>query len=144
MSARPLVCAACDEPSPGPVRRLYYQPRKHGPFFPILEQQKTGVKASLFSAGRVAVCTGCSSHLQRQWITYEKNWTPLEKRKYTLLAGIWRRVKESCKMYIMRDNCIAQLWRTEITDRSTRNKGRIAQTKCWYSLSAKHRWLWHA
>lgn len=84
---RTPVCAACDEPSPGPVRRLYYQARKHGPFFPILEQQKTGAKASLFSGGRVAVCTGCSSHLQRQWIAYEKKWTPLEKRKYTLLAG---------------------------------------------------------
>lgn len=33
------------------------------------------------------MCTGCSSHLQRQWIAYEKNWTPLEKRKYTLLAA---------------------------------------------------------
>ena len=106
MSTRPLVCAACDEPSPGPVRRLYYQPRKHGPFFPILEQQKTGVKASLFSAGRVAVCTGCSSHLQRQWIAYEKNWTPLEKRKYTLLAG--RVKKVALKIYRFRNGLIVQ------------------------------------
>lgn len=87
MSDRPVLCAACDEPSPGPIRRLYYQPRKHGPFFPILEQQKVGVKASLFSGGRVVVCTGCASHLQRQWIAFEKKWTPLEKRTYALLAG---------------------------------------------------------
>lgn len=87
MSDRPVLCAACDEPSPGPIRRLYYQPRKHGPFFPILEQQKVGVKASLFSGGRVVVCTGCASHLQRQWIAFEKRWTPLEKRTYTLLAA---------------------------------------------------------
>lgn len=87
MSDRPVLCAACSEPSPGPIRRLYYQPRKHGPFFPILEQQKVGIKASLFAGGRVAVCTGCASHLQRQWIAFEKNWTPLEKRTYTLLAA---------------------------------------------------------
>ena len=88
MSERHIsVCVACNDPTPGPIRRLYYQKRTHGPFFPVLETLKHGGNASLFSGGRVAVCTGCSSHLQRQWTAFEKNWTPLEKRSYTLLAG---------------------------------------------------------
>ena len=88
MADRRLVCAACSDPSPGPIRRLYYQKRKHGPFFPILATLKHSGNVSLFSGGRVAVCMGCSSHLQRQWMAYEKSWTPLEKRSYKLLAGI--------------------------------------------------------
>lgn len=32
------------------------------------------------------MCMGCSSQLQRQWMAYEKSWTPLEKRSYKLLA----------------------------------------------------------
>jgi len=87
MSDRRLLCAACNDPSPGPIRRLYYQTRKHGPFFPVLATLKHSGNASLFSGGRVALCTGCSSHLQRQWIAFEKSWTPLEKRSYTLLAA---------------------------------------------------------
>ncbi|XP_074612209.1 uncharacterized protein LOC141866573 [Acropora palmata] len=86
MSERRLMCVACSDPSPGPIKRLYYQTRKHGPFFPILATLKHSGNASLFTGGRVTVCTGCSSHLQRQWMAYEKSWTPLEKRSYTLLA----------------------------------------------------------
>ncbi|XP_031555000.1 glutamic acid-rich protein-like [Actinia tenebrosa] len=86
MGERLRLCAACSLPSPGPTKRLYYQHRDYGPFFPILEEQRRKSNGYLFSGGRVVVCTGCASHLLRQWAFYEKNWTPLEKRTYTLLS----------------------------------------------------------
>lgn len=80
-------CAACDDPSPGPTKRLYYQQRRYGPFFPLLEELKTKENTFLFTGGRASLCTACASFLQRQWLTYEKSWTAPEKRTYKLLAG---------------------------------------------------------
>ncbi|KAK3747560.1 hypothetical protein QZH41_015794, partial [Actinostola sp. cb2023] len=86
MGERQRLCAACDTPSPGPTKRLYYQHRDYGPFFPILEERRRKSNGFLFSAGRVIVCTGCANHLQRQWSAYEQKWTPRERRTYTLLS----------------------------------------------------------
>lgn len=87
MAQTTRLCVACDNPSPGPTKRLYYQQRRYGPFFPVLEQLKTKENIFLFTGGRTCVCTACASFLQRQWITYEKSWTAPEKRIYKLLAG---------------------------------------------------------
>jgi len=87
MSERVRLCAACDAPSPGPAKRLYYQHRDFGPFFPILEEQRSKSNSFLFGGGRALVCTSCANHLLRQWSSYEQKWTPLQRRTYTLLSG---------------------------------------------------------
>lgn len=99
MGGRLRLCAACNVPSPGPTKRLYYQHRQYGPFFPILEEHRRNSNGCLFSGGRVVVCTGCASHLLRQWAYYEKHWTPLEKRTYTLLSGKSAKTLFYCQKY---------------------------------------------
>lgn len=86
---RERVCVTCDNPSPGPIRHLYYRWRLHGPFFPLLERLKTAENARLFANGRVPVCNSCANYLQRQWNDYERKSIslPLEKRTYRLLSG---------------------------------------------------------
>ncbi|EDO45091.1 predicted protein [Nematostella vectensis] len=78
------LCVACDDPSPGPLKQLYYRPRTFGPYFPVLEERKKKENSNLYSGGRATVCTGCASHLQRQWTAYEKAWTPVERRFFKL------------------------------------------------------------
>ena len=90
LTGRERICVSCENPSPGPIKLLYYRWRLHGPFFPLLERLKNDENARLFSNGRVPVCTSCANYLQRQWNDYErKNISlPIEKRTYRLLTGI--------------------------------------------------------
>ena len=88
-TGRERVCVSCENPSPGPIKLLYYRWRLHGPFFPVLERLKNEENARLFSNGRVPICTSCANYLQRQWNDYErKNISlPIDKRTYRLLTG---------------------------------------------------------
>lgn len=89
VTGRERACVACENPSAGPIKLLYYRWRLHGPFFPLLERLKNDDNARLFSNGRVSVCNSCATFLQRQWSDYERKSIslPIDKRTYRLLSG---------------------------------------------------------